>query len=97
MTEEKRKAFKYSVTVQRDPGAYERYLHNRARYEEYGSGEHMELNMQPPAPEQVVKFEFSTEQCRVLADIFHEMIENGTFVLEGDENVPDRVNGGAAV
>lgn len=97
MTEAVIKTLEKSAVVKRDPDAYQRYLHNKARYEKYGSGKHMELNMQPPEPEQVVKFEFSTEQCRVLADIFHDMIENGTFTLECDENAPDHVNGGAAV
>lgn len=88
MTEAVIKTLEKSAVVKRDPEAYKRYLHNKARYEKYGSGRHMELNMQPPAQEQVVKFEFSTEQCRVLADIFYSMIANGTFVLEGNEDAP---------
>ncbi|MGM9936730.1 MAG: hypothetical protein ACI38A_05250 [Candidatus Ornithomonoglobus sp.] len=85
MDEAKRRIMENSITVKRDPDAYKRYLHNKARYEKYGPGKRMDLDMKPPKPERTIKIQLSDEQCRMLAALFKSMIDNGELSLEDDE------------
>ncbi len=63
-----------SVTIRRDPGAYERFKHNMERYNKYGAGNRMDLNIPAPKAAPVSDSEgvWNSRSINGMAELFHE-------------------------